>query len=62
MQVAKKKPSGATKVSTSGRNGKPRSLRQLKAFGLWADRAEVMDPIIFTKVIRTRMEQGNDAR
>ena len=63
MTVAKKKSSRtAAKATTAPVNGKIRSFRELSAFGLWADRAEVKDPIQFTKKIRTRMEHGADAR
>ena len=63
MHVAKRERShSATKAPAAGLNGKKRSLRELKAFGLWADRAEVKDPVQFTNALRTRMEHGNDAR
>jgi len=60
--VLKKSTRGAAKVSKSSLNGKTRSLRQLKSFGLWADRADVEDPVQFTKAIRSSMEHGNDGR
>jgi hypothetical protein len=63
MRAALKKPTRrAVKVSKSPSHGKTRSLRQLKSFGLWADRADVEDPVQFTKAIRSSMEHGNDGR
>lgn len=63
MRAAMKKSAGKTaKAPKSALNGKMRSLRQLKSFGLWADRADVNDPVQFTKAIRSSMEHGNDAR
>jgi hypothetical protein len=38
------------------------SLRKLKAFGIWADRSDLKDPIQFTEQLRVRMEHGNDSR
>ena len=62
MKVAKRKPARKANKSTApGLNGKARSLRELKAFGLWADRADVNDSVQFTKQLRTRMEHGSDA-
>jgi hypothetical protein len=50
MHHAKKRsPHLAEKAASSARNGKTDSLRELKAFGLWAGRAEVRDPVHFTK-------------
>ena len=64
MHVAKKRKRSrkAVKPSAAGLNGKVRSLRELKAFGMWADRADAKDAVPFTKELRTRMEQGTDAR
>ena len=63
MQIAKRKRRPKRGNSTVPRpNGKARSFRELKAFGIWAHRTDVMDPIQFTKALRTRMEQGDDAR
>jgi hypothetical protein len=39
-----------------------KSFRELKAFGLWADRTDVKDPVEFTKQLRKRMEHGEDRR
>jgi hypothetical protein len=41
---------------------KVKSFRELKAFGLWADRTDVKDPVEFTKQLRKRMEHGEDRR
>jgi hypothetical protein len=63
MRAALKKSArGAANASKSPSNGKTRSLRRLKSFGLWADRADVKDPVQFTKTIRSSMEHGNDGR
>ena len=43
-------------------NGSRRSLRELKAFGLWADRLDLHDAVRFTKELRSHMEHGHDAR
>src|SRR5262245_52284724 len=53
-----------TKKRTTPRRRKASkgSFRDLKSFGLWAGRADVADPIQFTKDVRSRMERGNDAR
>ena len=63
MHVAKEKSArGAKKTSRQAHNGTIRSLRELKAFGLWADRTDATDPVQFTKAVRTRMERGDDAK
>jgi hypothetical protein len=63
MRTAKRTASrGQVTSSRGGRNGKPESFRDLKAFGLWADRKDLKDPIQFTSRLRARMEQGGDAR
>lgn len=41
---------------------KRRSFRELKCFGLWADRTDVENPGEFTKQLRSRMEHANDGR
>jgi len=44
-----------------GESGRQRrSFHELKAFGLWADRSGLKDPVRFTKELRTRMERGRD--
>ena len=63
MRTAKAKRSPATNTpSRTAVNGKQESFRDLKAFGLWADRTDVKDPVQFTKQLRTRMEHGSDGR
>jgi hypothetical protein len=63
MRIAKRPASrGLATRSRGSRNGKPESFRDLKAFGLWADRKDLKDPIQFTRRLRARMEQGADAR
>jgi len=46
----------------AGRNGKQTSFRDLKAFGLWRERTDLKDTVQFTRQLRSRMEQGRDAR
>jgi|GEM_PF-6918001 len=46
----------------AGRNGKRNSFRDLKAFGMWAERTDLKDTVQFTRQLRARMEQGHDAR
>jgi hypothetical protein len=63
MPVAKRKRDAhAAKPGKAELNGRQTSFRHLKAFGLWAHRADVTDPVQFTKRIRTRMEHGKDAQ
>jgi len=62
VQVAKRKTARATARLDVGRNGKKKSFRHLKAFGIWADRDNVKDPVQFTDELRARMERGSDAR
>jgi hypothetical protein len=63
MAIAKRKSSNLkTKQGKLGLNGKKASFRDLKAFGLWADRDDLKDPVQYTKALRARMEHGNDAR
>jgi hypothetical protein len=52
------------KMKKKGRifGDKSRSLRDLKAFGLWKDRGDVANPVEFTEAIRKRMEQGGVER
>ena len=59
-----------TKTRTSSalsRRAKPvkkkrRSFRELKCFGLWANRTDVENPVEFTKQLRSQMERANDGR
>jgi hypothetical protein len=63
MHVTKRKGArGLANRLRSDRNGKRESFRDLKAFGLWADRKDLKDPVRFTRQLRARMEQGVDAR
>jgi hypothetical protein len=63
MRVVRAKSSrSANKPLKSAANGKQESFRDLKAFGLWADRTDLKDPVQFTKELRIRMEHGSDGR
>jgi len=63
MRTVKRKSSRlGTKQVKSAWNGKRESFRDLKAFGLWADRTDLKDTVQFTRELRIRMEHGNDAR
>ena len=48
--------------SPTGRNGKSISFRDLEAFGMWRNRADLKDPVQFTNELRARMERPLDAR
>jgi hypothetical protein len=48
--------------SPAERNGKKVSFRELKAFGMWRNRADLKDPVQFTNELRARMERPIDAR
>jgi len=41
-------------------NGKNESFRDLKAFGLWANRIDLKDSVQFTKQLRARLERGDE--
>jgi hypothetical protein len=43
-------------------NGRKVSFRDLKAFGMWRNRADLQDPVQFTNELRARMERPIDAR
>lgn len=62
MKTTKGKRRSAADPSSGVRNGKRTSFRDLKAFGLWRNRAEVNDPVQFTAELRARLEQPIDAR
>jgi len=63
MRVAKTRRSRLNTVRLkSGLNGKKDSFRDLRAFGIWAGRADLKDPVQFTKQLRARMEQASDGR
>jgi hypothetical protein len=65
-QPTKKKQVGPKAHSNRAgdKNSRPAksSFRKLKAFGIWADRTDLKDPIQFTAQLRARMEHGNDSR
>jgi hypothetical protein len=44
------------------RNGRNVAFRDLKAFGMWRDWADVKNSVQFTTELRTRMERPIDAR
>jgi hypothetical protein len=48
--------------SPAERNGKKVPFRDLKAFGMWRNRADLKDPVLFTNELRARMERLVDAR
>ena len=48
--------------SPAERNGKIVSFRDLKAFGMWRNRADLKDAVQFTNELRARMERPIDAR
>ncbi len=48
--------------SPAERDGKKVSFRELKAFGMWRNRADLKDPVQFTIELRARMERPIDAR
>jgi hypothetical protein len=63
MQVKKRRTSPVRNTRLQAdQNGKRSSLRDLKAFGIWAERTDLKDPVQFTRRLRARMEQGDDAR
>src|SRR5262249_22966089 len=47
--------------SPAERNGKKVSFRDLKAFGMWRNRADLKEPVRFTNELRARMERPIDA-
>ena len=63
MRIIKSK--GSRPITTQMRSGpkeKGHSFRDLEAFGIWADRSNLRDPVKFTEQLQARMERGNDAR
>jgi hypothetical protein len=48
--------------SLAERNGKKVSFRDLKAFGLWRNWANLKDPVQFTNKLRAQMERPIDAQ
>jgi hypothetical protein len=56
-----------TKAASARSRAKPakkkqRSFRELKSFGLWADRRDVENPVEFTNQLRARMEHASNGR
>lgn len=62
MSGAKTKTASAPSRRAKSAKKKGRSFRELKSFGLWADRRDVENPVEFTKQLRSRMEHANDGR
>jgi hypothetical protein len=62
MRTTKPKGRPVLGRSPAERNGKRVSFRELKAFGMWRDRADLKDPVQFTIDLRARMERPIDAR
>jgi hypothetical protein len=62
MRTTKRKSRHAIGRSQAERNGKKDSFRELKAFGIWRNRADLGDPVQFTNELRARMERPIDAR
>ena len=48
------------RVKIAPSNGKRRSFRALKAFGIWSVRHDVKEAVEFVKQLRKRMEHGNN--
>jgi hypothetical protein len=61
MGITKGK-AGVVKKPRKPRRYRQASFRDLKAFGIWADRTDLKHPVQFTKELRTRMERGDDGR
>jgi hypothetical protein len=62
MQTTAGKTRRAIGRSPAERNGKKPSFRDLKAFGMWRNRADLKDPVQFTHELRARMERPIHAR
>ena len=62
MSSAKTKTSSDLSRRAKPAKKKRRSFRELKSFGLWADRTDVENPVEFTRQLRSRMERANDGR
>ena len=62
MRTIRGKSRCVTGRSQAERNGKKVSFRDLKAFGMWRNRADLEDPVQFTNKLRARMERPIDAR
>ena len=62
MRTARGKGRRVIGRSPAERNGKKVSFRDLKAFGMWRNRADLKNPVQFTQELRARMERPIDAR
>lgn len=62
MRTTKGKVRSAAGRPSAERNGKRTSFRDLKAFGMWRNRAELNDPVQFTNELRARLERPIDAK
>jgi hypothetical protein len=62
MRTTRRKRRRVIGRSPAERNGKEASFRELKAFGMWRNRADLTDPVQFTNEVRARMERPIDAR
>jgi hypothetical protein len=62
MRITRPKGRRVFARSPAERTGKKVSFRDLKAFGMWRNRADLKDPVQFTIELRARMEQPIDAR
>jgi len=58
MRTVKKKP--VRRKQTKKTASKACSFKDLKAFGIWSERAEVQEPVLFTQKLRQRMENGSN--
>ena len=67
MSITKKK-TAASATTEPRRRRQPAtsntmtSFRDLRAFGIWAERTDLKDPVQFTSQLRRRMEHGHDTR
>jgi hypothetical protein len=62
MQTTREKGRRVIGRSPAERNGKKASVRDLKAFGMWRNRADLKDPVQFPSELRGRMARQIDAR
>ena len=62
MRTTRRKGRPVLGRSSAERNGKKVSFRELKAFGMWRNRADLKDPVQFTNELRAQMERPIDAR
>ena len=59
--VRKRTSAARAKRPRRGQGHKEKSFRKLAAFGLWANRDDMADPVQFTSKLRKRMEHGDTA-